>query len=521
MKLTPLAKMFVAAVVLTVVGYSGYHYHTKGAGQTPTPSPPSAASKADLGGGAVEAPVGVKPPREKRNPKKIIIGVNDFGGAYAGLVANDGVTPGPGSRFAKAGLDVEIRLIRGSKERLAAFDNGDVDVMLLTLDYYANLVPIYQKKGEPLGAFFMADWSRGNLGIVSKPTIKSIEALRDAKIATTRNTPTHYFLLSLLKKSNLKPDEIEKVKQNIVFATKTPQAGEMFKRGEVDAVAIWEPHLSQAMAGGAGRLLVSTTTATNLIADVLFARRAYLDEHKDEMATLVRVWLEGVKQLEADPKGSVQLIARAFKQSIEETDALLHKIKPATFADNRVFFGLEREQCAYLTLFDDASRFWQKEGVIDSVAPAAPQRWMHALEANAKGHADEKVAEKFVFRAPKPGVDPLLTKSVSIYFASGDATLGPNAKQIVDQFAETLAQFGNAYIKVEGNTDNIGARAANQTLSKKRAQTLVDYLVAKHSLDKQRIQAYGNGPDKPVGDNKTEGGREVNRRTDFAIIPND
>lgn len=199
---------------------------------------------------------------------------------------------------------------------------------------------------------------------------------------------------------------------------------------------------------------------------------------------------------------------------------LAGKIKPATFADNRAFFGLDREQCAFVSLFDDAARFWQKEGVIKQAVPAAPTRWLKALETIQKDYADEKVQEKFQFRAPRPGEEALLTKSVSIYFASGDASLGPNARQIVDQFAETLEQFGNAYIRVEGNTDNVGARAANLTLSKKRAQAVVDYLIEKHSIDKARVAAIGNGPDKPTGDNKTNEGRELNRRTDFAIIPN-
>lgn len=526
MRLTPLAKVFIAAIVIAVVGYTGWHYRQQrspGVQPDPSATKPAATQTPDGTATAGDKPTD-KPsdkPKTPRNPKKIIVGVNDFGGAYPALVANDGTTPGPNSLFAKAGLDVEIRLIRGSKERLAAFDEGEVDVMLLTLDYFANLVPIYAKKGEQLQAFFLADWSRGNLGIVTKPGLKSIESLRDAKIATTRNTPTHYFLLSLLKKSNLTPAEIEKVKGNIVFATKTPQAGEMFKRGEVDGVAIWEPHLSQAMQGGTGRLLVSTTTATNMIPDVLFARQAFLQSHEAEMATFVKVWLEGEKRLAQNPADGVALIARTFKQSVPETDSLLHKIKPATFADNRAFFGLEREQCAYVSLFDDAARFWQKEGVIDTLPQATKHRSTKALEAIQASYTNEKVAENFVFRAPKPGVDPLLTKSVSIYFASGDASLGPNARQIVDQYQDTLAQFGNAYIRVEGNTDNVGARAANQALSKKRAQALVDYLIQHHGLDRARVQAVGNGPDKPVGDNKTEAGRELNRRTDFAIIPND
>ncbi len=515
MRLTPLAKLFIASVVIAVVGYTGWHYSRSRVAPvvaTPTASTDGAASNA-----AGEA----KSPGTKRDPKKIVIGVNDFGGAYPGVVANDGAIAGAKSRFKAAGLDVEIKLIRGSKERLEAFDSGQVDIMLLTLDYLANLVPVYREKGVELKAFFMADWSRGNMGIVSKPAITSIEGLRDAKIATTRNTPTHYFLLSLLKKSNLKPEEIERVKGNLVFATKTPQAGEMFKRGEVDAVAIWEPHLSQAMAGGKGKLLVSTETATNLVADVLFARQDWLAAHESDLPLIIKAWLEGVAALKKDPDAGVKTIAAAFKQTEEETRGVLSKIKPATFADNRAFMGLDRERCAYVSQFEDASRVWVKEGVIKSAADARPTRWMKALETVQKDYADEKIVEAFQFTsAPKADATALLTKSVSIYFPSGAFEVGPNAKTIVDSFAETLTEFGNAYVRVEGNTDDKGARTANLALSKKRAAAVVDYLVAKHGLDRARLIAVGNGPDKSVGDNKTEAGRELNRRTDFAIIPN-
>ncbi len=510
MKLTPLAKAFVAAVILAVVGYSGWHYYQ---GHKPGETGAEKAQEKSA------AATGTK---SKHDAKKIVVGVNDFGGAYPGVVANDGAIAGAKSRFAAAGLDVEIKLIRGSKERLAAFDSGEVDIMLLTLDYLANLVPVYREKNVELKSFLMADWSRGNLGIVATPKIKSIEGLKDAKVATTRNTPTHYLLLTLLKKSNLKPDQIEKVKSNIVYATKTPLAGDMFKRGEVDAVAIWEPHLSQAMAGGKGRLLVSTATATNLVADVLFARESFLKDHEQQMIAFSRAWFEGVALTEKDPEAAVQVIAKAFQQSLDETRDVLKKIKPTTFADNREFFGLERERAPYLALFEDASRFWQKEGVIKQAADGAATRWLKPLEALSKEHADEKVKEDFKFgKGPRASTPPLLTKSVSIYFASGVDRLDPNAKKLIDEFADTLAEFGNAYVRVEGNTDNVGAAKSNVALSKRRAVALVDYLTAQHGFDRTRFVAVGNGPDKPVGDNATEEGRDMNRRTDFEIIPNE
>jgi len=109
---------------------------------------------------------------------------------------------------------------------------------------------------------------------------------------------------------------------------------------------------------------------------------------------------------------------------------------------------------------------------------------------------------------------------VSVYFPSSSDKLDPNAKKVVDAFTEVVAQFGNAYVRVEGNTDNVGPRDTNLGLSKRRADALVDYITSKHGFDRSRFVTVGNGPDKPIGDNATNDGREQNRRTDFQIIPN-
>ena len=49
---------------------------------------------------------------------------------------------------------------------------------------------------------------------------------------------------------------------------------------------------------------------------------------------------------------------------------------------------------------------------------------------------------------------------------------------------------------------------------------VIDYLVQRHKFEPTRFIAVGNGPDKPVGDNKTDEGRELNRRTEFKLIAN-
>jgi len=69
-------------------------------------------------------------------------------------------------------------------------------------------------------------------------------------------------------------------------------------------------------------------------------------------------------------------------------------------------------------------------------------------------------------------------------------------------------------IYVVGHTDNVGAAAANQALSEKRAQSVRDWLTEK-GIAASRLTAKGYGASKPVADNTTEEGRAKNRRVEL------
>ena len=108
---------------------------------------------------------------------------------------------------------------------------------------------------------------------------------------------------------------------------------------------------------------------------------------------------------------------------------------------------------------------------------------------------------------------------MSISFRTGEHTLDENAKYIIDrEFVDIAKAFGNARIRIEGNTDDRGSRATNVKLSEMRAQSVANYLTREHNMSPNRFIVIGNGPDKPVADNNTEEGRAKNRRTDFQLV---
>lgn len=108
-----------------------------------------------------------------------------------------------------------------------------------------------------------------------------------------------------------------------------------------------------------------------------------------------------------------------------------------------------------------------------------------------------------------------------IQFETNKAVIKPESFGLVDEI--TAAVRDTAQIKklsIEGHTDDVGGDKYNQKLSEQRAAAVRTYLVEK-GIDAGRLVSKGWGETKPIGDNKTEEGREQNRRVEFIILEQD
>jgi OOP family OmpA-OmpF porin len=104
-----------------------------------------------------------------------------------------------------------------------------------------------------------------------------------------------------------------------------------------------------------------------------------------------------------------------------------------------------------------------------------------------------------------------------IEFESGKATLTDSGKGILDQMAAALQRLHGIRVEVIGHTDNAGSRAGNLSLSQARAEAVKNY-VANRGINPELIAVSGEGPDRPVADNRTAEGRARNRRIEFKVI---
>ena len=104
-----------------------------------------------------------------------------------------------------------------------------------------------------------------------------------------------------------------------------------------------------------------------------------------------------------------------------------------------------------------------------------------------------------------------------IHFDTGKADILPDSQSTLNEIVKLMQQDAALRLRIEGHTDNQGNASANQTLSEKRAQSVVAWLTA-HGVPAARLTAKGFGQTKPVADNSTEDGRAKNRRVELAKL---
>jgi OmpA-OmpF porin, OOP family len=101
--------------------------------------------------------------------------------------------------------------------------------------------------------------------------------------------------------------------------------------------------------------------------------------------------------------------------------------------------------------------------------------------------------------------------TLDILFNNDTTTIIPASLPIIDQINELLINHPSLKLSIQCHTDNSKNPTDNKILTAMRAKVVLDAITAK-GIDKTRLKSLGWGSDKPVADNKTEEGREKNRR---------
>jgi OmpA-OmpF porin, OOP family len=107
--------------------------------------------------------------------------------------------------------------------------------------------------------------------------------------------------------------------------------------------------------------------------------------------------------------------------------------------------------------------------------------------------------------------------TTAVPFAFNRDVLTPDSKAELDKLVADTGTMKRYFIAVEGFTDQTGSAAYNNQLSRRRAEAVTQYLVAKHDIPVYRVHMIGLGEDKPVDPGHDKAARAKNRRVEVTI----
>ena len=460
--------------------------------------------------------------------RAVRVAISQWPGHMALLVGAGGLKTQPGSIAAAEGLELEIQFIEDAPTKNAALSNGEVDFVWQTVDELPISLGTYRSAGVDVRAFMQIDWSRGGDACVASKDVLTVESVYGRKSAMLMFSPDHTVFEFMINNSRLTQEQVAEIRRSTKFSPDDPTfARTLFKQGKVDVACLWEPDVTLALEERPGsHRLFSTADATELVADVLLARQEFLEAEPALAEKLARVWFKAVERANLDRAAAATLIstvASRFRDELgyDKTLKALNWARWTELPDNVRFFGLDGSVAAFDRVYNQADSIWVNypQAAIEArFAPAVLKNdtamrslWLAAGKpaAPSAGDFNPAIANRGA---------ALFTKAVSINFPIGDSQLSAEAMAVVNQqILPQLEMAGGMSVRVEGNTDGIGERIANQALSEKRAAAIVEYLVTR-GVPRTRLVARGNGWSKPVAMNSTAEGRAKNRRTDVLFI---
>lgn len=466
------------------------------------------------------------PPARKR---PLTVALSQWPGHLALVVGNGGLTTKPGSAAAAAGLDLEVVFIEDAPSKNKALQDGKVDAVWETVDELPIALGGYKAAGVEARAFIQIDWSRGGDACVASKEVQKVEDVFGRKSAVLMFSPDHTVLEFMLTNSRLTPEQVTRVRKDTAFSMEDfTYARQLFAKGKIDVACLWEPDVTLALAARAGaHRLFSTADATELVADTLVARRELIDRQPELATKLAQVWFAGVKKAEADLPGAARLISTVCSRFRDELgyDATLKSfnwVKWTGLADNVRMFGLDGQPPVFDRVYNQADGIWinyPQAEIKDRFAPASVRddRIVRRIW-DAEGRQVAARPERYLATVAATG-RPLFTKPLTVTFHTAQSDLTSEGMAMLNQHVVPQVQMAaGMYIRVEGNTDNLGDEDWNQSLSERRAESIVEYLVSR-GVNRQRIVARGNGSSRPVASNRTIEGRARNRRTEILFIP--
>lgn len=111
-----------------------------------------------------------------------------------------------------------------------------------------------------------------------------------------------------------------------------------------------------------------------------------------------------------------------------------------------------------------------------------------------------------------------VTFKSDVLFDTNSAALKAGSYDEMSRVSQVLNQYPETTIMIAGHTDSTGSETYNQQLAERRAAAVKNALTGQ-GVNPTRMSTIGYGESRPIADNNTESGRQINRRVEITIAP--
>lgn len=434
------------------------------------------------------------------------------------LYANKGFETQDGSIFDKLGVNVNIHIINDAEASSNALIKGDLNAAGYTLNRTAFLSGKFSDAGLDIVMPVFTNYSDGGDGIIAFSNITSIEDLVDAKIGVPKFSEAQSMVVWFINNSDLTDAQKKTIIDNLVLLDDAEQTGQAFFAGSLDVAATWQPYLSYAEDSTDSHILFDTSSSNKLILDGIVFRADFAEAHPEVVSKFIEGIFIALEEYESD-FDTIRKIMPMFAGMSDEDIATTRM--DAGMMDYAMNVSSLENDCTII--YSDMCDVWESIGeTVDRSIGATLFDTSYVMALSDKYSSFGVNAPKTVEiteeqRTEALDIPSMLTKTCTIEFHPDTAKFKDNAEAavILDEFVEMAKVLDGTIIQIEGNLNYDGKIYSGDSLSTKRAETVMKYFVA-NGIDANRIIVVGNGNSKMIVD--PSGSVEdtmPNRRTDI------
>lgn len=414
------------------------------------------------------------------------------------------------------GVEVSFNDDNGAyAERLKKFANKEYEAIVLPVNSYLQHGAQYKFPGVIVAAISESKGADGIVALEDRLHTTKVNGLNDAglRFVYTSESPSSFLLDLTITDFDL--DELRKDGKWKIEVGGSREVYDKAKKNDGDVFVLWEPDLSKALELPGMKYIWGSDKFSGYIVDVIVLRRDFVERNERAALAFLKTYF---RTLSFYSRNKDLMISEMAKTSGQKTDAVASIIKKIDWFDlsknARLEFGIT-----------DPSGLKSNDGLINTILacsdvlvrtqrlPSDPlngnpylitnSTFIENLSKNALevvgGAKDAVIKFSSLDDEGWKALREVGARVESITFQQSNNLLTVDGKDSVDKMAKLLANHYATYrVAIRGHTASGNDEEENTKLSLERAEAVVQYIIAVHSIDANRLHAEGVGSKSPL-----------------------